>query len=185
MTTPLSVVPASRFFRPARLSETSVLLAVAWLVPFAVHLVPWSGPRPLGVYLLPMFWTTFVAAYFYGARTAVIVGLFAPLLNALLTGSPAWRSLGVTSFEIVAFALLTTLALRLRPRWVIVAALGYVGARVAAALLLVATGVLGDLGSPVHYVQRALVNGLAGFAVLTVINLALVRNYPRPEQPAA
>lgn len=169
--------------RPARLNETSVLLAIAWLVPFAVHLVPWSGPRPLGVYLLPMFWTTFVAAYFYGARTAVIVGLFAPLLNALLTGSPAWRSLGVTSFEIVTFALLTTLALRFRPRWVVVAALGYVGARIAAALVLVAPGTLGDLGSPVHYVQRALVNGLAGFAVLTVINCLLVRFYPRTARP--
>ena len=56
--------PAGTTDRKAGLRETAALLFVAWLVPFAVHLVPWSGDRPLGAYLLPMFWTAFVAVYF-------------------------------------------------------------------------------------------------------------------------
>jgi len=55
------------FPRIAGWRETAVLAVVAWLVPFLVHLIPWAGARPLGVYMLPVFWTTFVAVYFYGA----------------------------------------------------------------------------------------------------------------------
>jgi uncharacterized membrane protein len=179
-------MPAASVFapRPIRLSETAVLLAVAWLVPFLVHLAPWSGPRPLGVYLLPLFWTAFIAVYFYGARTAILVGLFAPALNALITGRPAWTSLGLTACELAAFALFTALALRRAPRAFVIAPLGYLAARTAIALLIVATGILGDLGSPFDYVRRAVVNGLAGLVVLTAINALLVRLAPRPPAPA-
>ncbi len=54
---------ARRLFSLDRVTwrETAILMLVAWLVPFLVHLVPWAGPRPLGVYLLPAFWTAFVA----------------------------------------------------------------------------------------------------------------------------
>src|SRR4051812_38931439 len=85
------------FFRRAGIGETVVLLALAWLIPFAVHLVPWSGLRPLGAYLLPMFWTAFVALYFFGPGLGLMVGLFAPVLNLLVTGLPAWKFAGESS----------------------------------------------------------------------------------------
>ena len=72
---------AAPAFKKAGLRETAVLLALAWLVPFAIHLVPWSGGRPLGAYLLPVFWTMLVAVYFYGPVSGLLVGLFAPVLN--------------------------------------------------------------------------------------------------------
>ncbi|MDB6115969.1 MAG: hypothetical protein JWQ62_2914, partial [Lacunisphaera sp.] len=58
---------ASVPLRAAGWRETTILLAAAGLVPFLVHLLPWSGHRPLGVYVLPVFWTTFIALYFRGA----------------------------------------------------------------------------------------------------------------------
>jgi hypothetical protein len=72
------------------LKETTVLLALAWLIPLAIHLVPWSGARPLGAYLLPMFWATFVAVYFFGAGLGVVVGLLGGVIGyAILLR--AWR----------------------------------------------------------------------------------------------
>src|SRR4051812_37497646 len=94
-------------FKKAGLRDTAVLLALAWVVPFAVHLVPWSGDRPLGAYLLPMFWTAFVAVYFYGAWIGLLVGLFAPAINLALTGMPAGQFIIETSVELVVFALAT------------------------------------------------------------------------------
>ena len=41
-----------------------------------VHLIPWTGARPIGAYLLPMFWTAFVATYLFGSRIGALVGVF-------------------------------------------------------------------------------------------------------------
>ena len=97
--------PVDGAFRKVTARETVILLTLAWLVPFLVHLVPWAGARPLGAYLLPMFWATFAAVYLYGAGTGLLVGLFAPAVNLLVTGLPAWRSFGSTALELVVFVL--------------------------------------------------------------------------------
>ncbi len=85
--------------------ETAALAVVAWLVPLLVHLAPWSGTRPLGVYVLPVFWTTFVAVYFYGALPGLAVGLVTPLVNLALTGLPALASVGSMGLEVAFFSL--------------------------------------------------------------------------------
>src|SRR4051812_50155412 len=92
----ITVQPTDVFKRP-RLQEAAVLLALAWAVPFLVHLIPSSGARPLGVYLLPMFWTAFVAVYFYGAVMGLAVGLVAPAINLMVTGLPVSRHIAEAS----------------------------------------------------------------------------------------
>lgn len=167
-------------FKKAGLRETTVLLAVAWLIPFAIHLVPWTDARPLGAFLLPMFWATFVAVYFYGARIGLLAGLFAPACNLLVTGLPAWRFLSVMSFELVVFALVMAWAVRRMPGFVLLAPLGYVVAKVASTSLQAVTPIFGDLGAaPAAYFARSLYGGLAGLIVLAAINAALVWFYPK------
>lgn len=166
-------------FKRANARETAVLLAVAWLVPLAVHLVPWSGVRPLGAYVLPMFWTTLVAAYFYGARVGVIVGVFAPLINLLVTGLPALAFAATMSVELAVFALAVAAGVRRWPRFVLIAPLAYVAGRLASAALLGATGAFADLDAAAGFVTRALSGGLAGLVVLSAIHAALVWFYPK------
>lgn len=181
MSTPATLVAPTRagVFKRATVRETAVLLAVAWFVPFAVHLAPWSGARPLGAYLLPMFWATFVAVYFFGARIGVVVGLFAPVINLLVTGLPAWKFLSVMSCELVLFAIVGAWAVRRLPRLVLIAPLCYVAAKIASTALQAATGVFGDIGAPLSFFGRSLVGGLAGLVVLSAINAALVWFYPK------
>ncbi len=169
---PAEMVAAEPLFKKAGLRETTVLLGVAWLVPFVVHLVPWSGERPLGVYLLPMFWATFVAAYFYGARIGLLVGLFSPAINLLVTGLPAWRFHGEMAVELAIFALVTAWAVRRLGRFALIAPLGYVGAKMVTMVLLAPTAPAMDLA-------RSLVSALAGLAALAAINAALVWFYPK------
>src|SRR5450432_4127652 len=123
--TAIATTSAAGFFRKVTLRDAVLLLAMAWLVPFLVHLVPWSNPRPLGAYLLPAFWATFVAVYFFGTAAGLLTGLFMPALNLLLTGLPAWRWVGPMSLELVIFVLATAWTLRRAPQLALIAPLGY------------------------------------------------------------
>ena len=164
-------------FKRATVRETAVLLALAWLVPFLVHLVPWTGARPLGAHLLPMFWAAFAAVYLFGLRTGLLVGLFAPALNLALTGLPALSRLALLSFEITVFvALVWWLVRRGRTTWYL-APLGYVAAKLASALLLVAAG--GVASSLWTALPASLLAALPGLAVLAGVTVLLARLYPR------
>lgn len=167
-------------FKRATIRETVVLLAVAWLVPFLVHLVPWTGARPLGAHLLPMFWTALAAVHLFGLRTGLLVGLFAPALNLALTGLPAWSRLAMLGFEITVFvALVWWLTCRGRTAWYW-APLAYVVAKLASALLL-----LLGAGKSVALLPGSLLAALPGLAVLAGVNLVLTRMYPRGVGPRA
>jgi len=165
---------AGWIFRRAGWRESATLLAAAWLVPVLVHLVPWSGPRPLGVCLLPVFWTTFVAVYFYGALPGLAVGLVTPVINLLLTGLPALAAVGSMSFEVAGFALGASLLVARWPRFRFSAPLAYVAAKAAVIAIRFVVPVFGETENPLHHFARSMQNGAAGLAVLAAINALLV-----------
>lgn len=175
-------IPARVGFRRAGLRETTVLLVVAWLIPFAVHLLPWSGEVPLGAHLLPMFWAAFASVYLFGLRTGLLVGLFAPTINLLITGFPAMRWQGVMAFELIVFALFAWWMVRRVPRLWLLAPLGYVVAKVSSTLLQLVVAPFGEIGSPATFLIHSLRNGLPGLAVLTAVNLGLVLLYPKTSE---
>lgn len=167
-------VPSSGVFKRATVRETAVLLAIAWLVPFFVHLVPWTGVRPLGAHLLPLFWAAFAAVYLFGLRTGLLVGLFTPALNLALTGLPALERLATMGFELTAFVAVAWWLLRRgRTAWYL-APVAYVAAKVGSTLLLL----LGT-GKSVALLPDSLLAALPGLAVLAGVNLLLARLYPR------
>ena len=176
MSTPHGAVAATATFRKATWSETAVLLAFAWCVPFFVHLVPWSGARPLGAYLGPMFWVTFIAAYFFGTRIAIVVGLFSPAINLIVTGLPAWKFLANISGELVLFALLAAWAVRWRPAFLLTAPLACLAAKVIAAPI---QDFLTDSGPIGQSLYLSVIGGVAGLVVLAGINVTLVWFYPK------
>ncbi|MDB6094714.1 MAG: hypothetical protein JWM32_2276 [Verrucomicrobia bacterium] len=161
-----------------------MLLIVAWLVPFLVHLAPWSGARPLGAYLLPMFWTTLVAVYFFGAAMGLVTGLFAPAANLVLTGLPAWKFLSLMSIELAVFAFVMTWAVRVAPRFWPAAPLAYLAARAVSTGLGLLPLFSGASTSPT-LIATSLARAGAGLVILAAINFALVRFYPKSDVPAA
>lgn len=163
---------SSALFRRPSLPIAGVLLAFAAVLPFAVHLVPWSGPRPLGAHLLPAFWTTFVAAYFFGARTAALVGLCSPGLNLIVTGLPVAGHLLGLSAELLVFALVAAQLVQRWPRGWLAAPLAFAAAH---SVVLAA-----QLDRPFLAAALAtLRTALPGIVVLLLLNLALVRFSPK------
>jgi hypothetical protein len=142
--------------------EATLLLAIAWLVPFLVHLIPWSGPRPLGVYTLPIFWTTFLAVYFYGALPGLAIGLVTPLVNLALTGLPALRSVGLMGMEIALFVGVASLLTARWPAFWFTAPLAWVAAKALAIAIQFLIPAFDYAGSPVAHLGRSMQNGLAG-----------------------
>lgn len=174
------IVPTLAVFKKAGLKETTVLLALAWVVPFAVHLVPWSGERPLGAYLLPMFWTTLVAVYFFGAWTGLVTALCAPAINLAITGLPALRGAGFASFELVIFVFAMWAAVQRWPRAVWLAPLAYVAAKLSTVGLQISLGVTGISAVSL---QHSFTRALAGMVVLGIIHAGLAWGFPKhPEE---
>jgi hypothetical protein len=174
-------VSARSFFSFTRASwrETLVLMAVAWLVPFLVHLIPWSGPRPLGVHLLPAFWTAFVAVYLYGAGIGLLVALVVPLVNMISTGLPVSERVFAMTIELIAYVGFAALALRRWPSLRVVAPLAWLPAY---AVALVVQWLVPSSGSAQVSVDRFLATStqvVAGLFVLLALNAALVRLLPK------
>lgn len=156
-----------------------MLLGLAWLMPFLVHLLPWGRPVPLGAHLLPMFWTAFAAVYLFGLRTGLLVALFAPGLNLALTGLPALGWLSLLAFELVVFSLFGWWTVRRTPRLWLIAPIGYLVARAASAGLQVLLAGGRNLEEVPQLYVASMRNGLPGLAVLAAVNFALVRLYPK------
>lgn len=166
----------SPVFKRASWRAAAGLLALAWLVPFAIHLVPWSGARPLGAYLLPVFWTTLVAVYFYGGLVALAVGLFAPTLNFFVTGQPTFAYLTQTSLEILVFVVATAWAVRRAPHFLATAPLAYPVAKTLSAAMLAPDSLF---GAAQNFFAHLAIGSWPGLAALALLNVALVRFSPK------
>ena len=175
-------VHAVPFLSRAGWRESTVLLAVAALVPFLVHLLPWSGHRPLGVHVLPVFWTTFVAIYFRGAAMGLAVGLVTPLLSLLLTGLPVSTTIGSMSLEIACFVPVAALLVARRPGFWFAAPLAWVAAKGLAITAQQFIPAFNETENVGRHLARSVQNGLGGLAVLLVINVLLVAFYPKTDE---
>jgi hypothetical protein len=174
---------ARRLFSFDRASwrETAVLMVVAWLVPFLIHLLPWAGPRPLGAHLLPAFWTAFVAVYLYGFSIGAFVALVVPVTNLLTTGLPVSNRTALMTVELIAFVGFAALLLRRWPGLRSVAVLAWLPARAVAVATEWALPIFQSARNPVDQFTGSLVNGVWGLAVLLAVNVALVHLLPKDQ----
>ena len=177
----VQTVPAVASFKRAGVKETVVLLAIAWMIPFLVHVLPWSGEIPLGAHLLPMFWAAFASVYLFGLRIGLLVGLFAPVMNLVVTGFPVSRWQMVLGFELIVFAVTAWWLVRRTPRLWFLAPASYLAAKAASTLVHMTVAPFGDIGSPSAFWIESLLNGLPGLVILLAINLALIIAYPKQQ----
>ncbi len=165
-------------FRRPSIRDAAVLFVMATAAPLLVHLLPSWDSAPLGAHLLPMFWVTFVAAYFYGGSVGVLTGLATPLINHLLTAHPAWGMVGVLGSELAVFALVSAWIVRRSLHAWFAAPLAAVIAMVSCAALQAVLPAFGP-ASAVRFLTGALAAGFPGIVLLGGINWFLVKIRPK------
>ena len=171
------------FFSLSRVTwrETLVLMAMAWLVPFLVHILPWSGARPLGVHLLPAFWTAFVAVYLYGGAIGVVVALVVPVANLLTTGLPSLERTGLMTVELVAFVGVSAFLIQRWPAFRLAAPLAWLPAKALTSGLQWLLPVFAYTRNPFDHFVSSTRSCLAGLGVLLAINATLVALLPKDQ----
>ena len=131
---------------------------------------------------MPLFWTTFLAVYFYGALPGLAIGLVTPLLNLAVTGLHALRSVGLVGMEVALFVGVAALLIGRWPAFWFTAPVAWVAAKGLAIAVQFFIPAFGYTNQPLAHLGRSTQNGLAGLAVLAVINVVLVAFYPKGDE---
>lgn len=112
-------------------------LAAGLALPLLVHMIPVEGGPPMGARLLPIFLAATLAAMRLDAVSALSIALATPLLNRLVTGSPAGPMLTTVLIELVVVVAVVLIARRFAPSLLrVVAAPAYLLAATAAGLVV-------------------------------------------------
>lgn len=132
---------------PRRALGIGAALAAGLALPILVHLIPVEAGPPMGARLLPIFLAATIAAMRMDAVSALSIAVFTPLLNRLLTGSPAGPMLPTLLIELPLVVLTLLLVRRVAPRllW-LVAAPAYLLAAVIAGAIVAGDGAGASLG---------------------------------------
>lgn len=156
-----------------QISAAVATLAAMILLPYLVHLIAPTAGVPLGARLLPIFYAPLVAVFLFDWKTAVAASLLAPILNHLITGSPAQGMVLLLTIEVVVFCLVVALLARRWPRLFLTGPLAYLTAVAAASLTLL---IIPLLPSPaVAFFTTSVVNALPGLLILLLINIILIQ----------
>ncbi len=111
---------------------TAVALAASAALPVLVHLLPAGASGPIGPRLLPIFFAPLIAVLMGRPGVALITAALAPVINHLLTGSPAPAMLATLTLQLLLFAAaLTVLRKPARALLPLLAPLAYLGAVLA------------------------------------------------------
>jgi hypothetical protein len=122
-------------------------LAAGLALPVLVHLIPVEAGPPMGARLLPIFLAAIIAAMRMDAVSALSIAVFTPLLNRLLTGSPAGPMLPTLLIELGVVVSLVLLLRRSAPALLRVApAPAYLLAAVIAGAIVAGDGPAATLG---------------------------------------
>jgi hypothetical protein len=154
--------------------ETALVLGVTLLIPFLVHLIPFSGSAPLGAHLLPFYYAPFVALFLFRWHVAFIAAVAAPIINFALTGMPEWSLVLLLSLELGLFIGWVTLLKNNKILKWICAPLALVLAKaVSSALIGLFPIALGSM----DYFAVSVSTALPGLALLLAINILVIKFY--------
>ena len=160
----------SRLVTLSAVSELGIVLALAVMFPFMIHILPVPDDTRLGPRLLPMFYAPLLAALLGRTQSALLVALAAPWLNWLLTTHPAPRGAVVMTVQLLVFvAVLRLLLAKIGARWFLAAPAYFLG--VAASMMFIAAfpDLIGGR-SVLAWASGAVTTALPGVAILVLIN---------------
>ncbi len=150
-----------------------ITLGLMWLVPFLIHLIPFSGTVPPGARLLPIFYAPLLAAWLFNPMVGIASSLLMPFINYAFTGMPAFGMAVMLSVELSVFSLVLSIYKNRYPQQPLLAPLAVIAGKFISALLLLVIPLVPL--SPWNYFTSSVVNAIPGLLVLLALNLTLIR----------
>ena len=163
MSRSVSVAIESTFLNKVQVKESIIVLAFSVLIPFLIHFVPVAG-TPAGAVLLPIFIAPFAAIVFFRLNTGLIAALLSPVLNYLITGNPVYGTVGIITFELVLFVLISSLLIKFNP-------IKYIAAPVS---VIISMFTVQLIFSPAGHFTVVLTAGLPGIILISLINILIL-----------
>ncbi len=164
----------TRRLQTLQIPHTLIILAATMLLPVLFHLIPPVSDVPMGARLLPLFYAPLIAVLLFRPHVGLIAAALAPMLNYLLTGRPEFGLVTLLSLELVTFALVSLLVLRLQLKLWLMVPVALVVAKTASFVLLHAMPHLSAM-PPAVYWQVTLFNAIPGMLVLMAIAWTVTR----------
>lgn len=155
-----------------QIPATLITLGLMWLVPFLIHLIPFSGTVPLGARLLPIFYAPLLAAWLFHPVVGIAASLLMPFINHAFTGMPTFNVAVMLSVELGVFSLILIIYKNRYPRLSLLAPFAVIAGKTVSALLLFVVPLVPL--SPWAYFTSSVVNAIPGLLVLLAINLTLI-----------
>ena len=152
--------------------ETVVVLIITVLLPFLVHLIPYTGMTPLGATLLPIFYAPLVAILLFRWHVGFIAGILAPFIHFLITGLPAWPMVLILSVDLALFLGMVWAFRKTRILKWIGAPIAYLLAKGASSFLVVLLPI--SLTTSEFWISSVSV-ALPGLLILLIINILVLR----------
>ena len=146
--------------------QAGLVLAAAWLLPAAIHLLGLPVRQ-----LLPMHWPAMLAGLVYGWRSGAAIGASAPIVSYAISGMPRPAVLPSMTVELAANGLFVEVLHRGRFQAALASAIG--GRLVFVAVMVVTGAIATPLGT---YLQAAMLPGLPA-AIAQVVLLPLLAAY--------
>lgn len=162
----------SAIAKKVQIKETIMMLSIAVLFPFLVHLIPSAGNVPMGAILLPAFFAPFIANYFFKMHVGLFTAIVSPTLNFIITGNPKLEFLALYTTELVVFTLLSMLLLKQGKLKMLSAPVAFILAKVFSIVLTLLPYLNNYTG--INPLQSTL-NALPGIFLLLVLNISLVK----------
>ena len=157
-------IPLPQFVARYQIDKLFFILTATFLLPFLVHLIPWTDPTPLGAVWLPIFYAPLVAVFFFRAHVAILAAVMAPTLNMLLVGKPLPPMAKMLTVELIIFVLFSLGLSKIKKGFWAAGAVSYVLAKGISTYLLKMSGSgLGD----------ALTTAVPGILLLLILNIGI------------
>jgi len=146
----------------AEIYRCLLLIALGFLLPAAVHLVPSSVP--LGPILMPLLLPVALAAYVLPLRSALAVAVILPFSSMLATGMPPFPIACEMVAEGVALITMVNIFSSKRRHWLASYLAGILASRVVSLIYVVAF-----TGSDATTSALAASKGLVGFGLIALV----------------
>lgn len=145
----------------------SIVLFGTVAIPLLIHLIPASGPVPIGARLLPIFYAPLIATLLFRIHIGLIAAVLGPLLNYLLLGLPAPEILMPLTFELIIFVWTIYM---LKGNW-LMGPMAYLAAKVLSSSVMLLIPSFSPGPAPFDFFIQSITNAIPGLIVLLVIGI--------------